>query len=163
MLCPSVSFVKKNFSFSFVNLALFYGCCNNCPRDDSPRRQLSKGLLSNDTVVQGDYCPMGLLSKKAFASEKLAKIDFSYFLLQVAIFIDYKRRQKSMWAALTLSAQTLDKSGLGLKYAWTTGPWTKVSLDNESLDIHPLNNLLFVAESVLVLLVSCVVLRVFVA
>ena len=38
------------------------GCCNNCPRDDSPRRQLSKGLLSKvrlskQTIVQGDFCP----------------------------------------------------------------------------------------------------------
>ena len=65
-------------------------CCNNCPRDDSPRRQLSKGLLSNDTVVQGDYCPMGLLSKEAFTSEKLAQIIFSYFLLEVTTFIDYR-------------------------------------------------------------------------
>ena len=35
---------------------------------------MSKGLLSNDTVVQGDYCPMGLLSKEVFTSEKLAQI-----------------------------------------------------------------------------------------
>ena len=32
-------------------------CCNNCPRDRCPRRQLSKVLLSNDTVVLADYCP----------------------------------------------------------------------------------------------------------
>ena len=71
-------------------------CCNNCPRDDSPRRQLSKGLLSNDTVVQGDYCPMGLLSKEAFTSEKLAQINFSYFLLEVTTFIDYRISKKIM-------------------------------------------------------------------
>ena len=39
-------------------------CCNNCPRDRCPRRQLSKGLLSNDIVVQADYCPRRLLSKE---------------------------------------------------------------------------------------------------
>ena len=72
------------------------GCCNNCPRDDSPRRQLSKGLLSNDTVVQGDYCPMRLLSKEAFTSEKLAQINFSYFLLEVTTFIDYRISKKIM-------------------------------------------------------------------
>ena len=66
-------------------------CCNNCPRDNSPRRQLSKGLLSNDTVVQGDYCPMRLLSKEAFTSEKLAQINFSYFLLEVITLIDYRK------------------------------------------------------------------------
>ena len=69
-------------------------CCNNCPRDDSPRRQLSKGILSNDTVVQGDYCPMGLLSKEAFTSEKLVQINFSYFLLEVTTFIDYRISKK---------------------------------------------------------------------
>ena len=37
---------------------------------------MSKGLLSNDTVVQGDFCPMGLLSKEAFTNEKLAQIIF---------------------------------------------------------------------------------------
>ena len=56
-------------------------CCNNCPRDRCPRRQLSKGILSNDTVVQGDYCPMRLLSKKAFTSKKLAQIDFSFLYI----------------------------------------------------------------------------------
>ena len=71
------------------------GCCNNCPRDDSPRRQLSKRLLSNDTVVQGDYCPMGLLSKEVFTSEKLAQIIFSYFLLEVTRFIDYRISKKN--------------------------------------------------------------------
>ena len=71
-------------------------CCNNCPRDGCPRRQLSKGLFSNDTVVQGDYCPMGLLSKEAFTSEKLAQIIFSYFLLEVTTFIDYRISKKIM-------------------------------------------------------------------
>ena len=33
---------------------------------------------------------MGLLSKEAFTSEKLAQIHFSYFLLEVTIFIDYR-------------------------------------------------------------------------
>ena len=65
-------------------------CCNNCPRDNSPRRQLSQGFLSNDTVVQGDYCSMGLLYKEVFTSEKLAKIIFSYFLLEVTTFINYR-------------------------------------------------------------------------
>ena len=55
------------------------GYCNNCPRDNLPRKQLSKGLLSNVTVVQADYCPRRLLSKEAFTSKKLAQIDFSFF------------------------------------------------------------------------------------
>ena len=53
-----------------------FGCCNNCPRDNSPRRQLSKGLLSNDTVVQGDYFPRRLLSKEAFTIKKLDLISY---------------------------------------------------------------------------------------
>ena len=60
-------------------------CCNNCPRDCCPRRQLSKGLLSNEPVVQADFCPRRLLSKEVFTSEKLTQIDFSYFLLEVTI------------------------------------------------------------------------------
>ena len=51
---------------------------------------LSKGPLSNDIVVQGDYCPRGLLSKEVFTSEKLAQIIFSSFLLEVTTFIDYR-------------------------------------------------------------------------
>ena len=109
-------------------------CCNNGPRDYSPRRQLSKGLFSNNIVVQGDYCPMGLLSKEAFNSEKLAQINFSYFLLEVTTFIDHRISKNIMWAALYLSTHTLDKSRLGLKSALTTVPWTKVSLDNRPLD-----------------------------
>ena len=76
-------------------------------------RQLSKGLLFNDTVVQGDYCPMGLLSKEAFASEKLTKMDFSNFLLQVAIFMDY-RMPKSNASSLKFV-----HSELGQKLPWT--------------------------------------------
>ena len=79
------------------NLAITFGlllhsnrCCNNCPRDRCPRRQLSKGLLSNDTVVQADYCPVGLLSKEAFVGEKLTQIVFSYFLLEDTTFINYR-------------------------------------------------------------------------
>ena len=56
------------------------GYCNNCPRDNLPRKQLSKGLLSNVTVVQADYCPRRLLSNEAFTSKKLAHIDFSFFI-----------------------------------------------------------------------------------
>ena len=68
----------------------FWGVAHNCPRDDNPRRQLSKGLLSNDTLVQGDYCPMGLLSKEAFTGEKLAQFIFSYFLLEDTAFINHR-------------------------------------------------------------------------
>ena len=69
-------------------------CCNNCPREDCSRRHLSKELLSNNTVVQVEYCQMGLLSKKAFTSEKIALIEFSYFLLEVTIYIDYRMLKK---------------------------------------------------------------------
>ena len=57
---------------------------------------MSKELLSINTVVQEDYCQMGLLSKKSFTSEKLALIEFSYFLLEVTIFIDYRMLKKIM-------------------------------------------------------------------
>ena len=69
----SALIVKTIFTFIAFNW-----CCNNCPRDDCPRRQLSKGLLSNDTVVQADFCPRRLLSKEAFTSKKLSQIDFSF-------------------------------------------------------------------------------------
>ena len=62
---------------------------NNCSRDNGPRRQSPKGFLSNETIVQVDYCPMVLLSKEAFTSEKLTQIDFSNFQLKVSIFVDY--------------------------------------------------------------------------
>ena len=48
---------KKNELMEFSFKLAGWGCCNNCPRDLCPRRQLSKGLLSNDTVVQADYSP----------------------------------------------------------------------------------------------------------
>ena len=54
------------------------------------KKTVVQGFLSNDTVVQGDYCPMELLSKEAFTSEELAQINFSYFLLEVTTFIDYR-------------------------------------------------------------------------
>ena len=55
----------------------------------------SKVLLSNDINAQEDYSPMVvLLSMEAFTSEKLAQIDFSYFLLEVTIFIDYRMPKK---------------------------------------------------------------------
>ena len=60
-------------------------CCNNCPKDHCPRRQLSKGVLSNDTVVQTDYCPRRFLSKEAFTSKKLAQINFSFSVLRLTI------------------------------------------------------------------------------
>ena len=91
---------KNFFDTNILSTKIFFEqnfwCCNNCPRDDSPRRQLSKGLLSNDTIVQGDYCPMGLFSKEAFTNEKLAQINFSYFLLEVTTFIDYRISKKIM-------------------------------------------------------------------
>ena len=34
-----------------------YGRCNNCPWGNCPRRKLSKGQFSKETVLQGDYCP----------------------------------------------------------------------------------------------------------
>ena len=123
-------------------------CCNNCPRDHSPRRQLSKGFLSNDTVVQGDYCPMGLFSNEAFTNEKLAQINFSYFLLEVTTFIDYRipkknnvsslifvkshLGQKSPWTKVCLDNCPLDKSLLGQLVPWTTVPWTIVATPFES-------------------------------
>ena len=69
---------------------------NNCSRDNSPRRQSPKGFLSNETIVQGDYCPMVQLSKEAFTSEKLAQIEFSYFLLEITTFIDHRISKKIM-------------------------------------------------------------------
>ena len=87
--------VKKNAAFRRYN---------NCPREDSPKRQLCKGFLSNDTVVQGNYCQMGPLSKEAFTSEKLAQIDLFYYLLEVAIFIFIEyRMSKTIRAIFTLS------------------------------------------------------------
>ena len=37
--------------------------------------------IAQGTIVQGDICQMGLMSEKAFTSEKLDLIDFFYFLL----------------------------------------------------------------------------------
>ena len=51
------------FHFSFITIIR---CCNNCPRGDCPRWQLSKGLLSKLTVVQGYFCPRRLFSKEDF-------------------------------------------------------------------------------------------------
>ena len=55
---------------------------------------MSKGLLSDDTFVQGDFGPMGLLPKEAFTSEKLAQIDFSHLILEVTILIDNRMQKK---------------------------------------------------------------------
>ena len=74
-------------------------------------QQLSKGYKSKetvvqetfvpDTVVQGDSCPMGLLSKEALTNEMLAQINFSDFLLEVTIFIDSLgnkiKKRKVVW------------------------------------------------------------------
>ena len=59
------------------------GCCNNCPRDDSPRRLLSKGLLSKgqfskQTFVQGDFCP-----RKRLLEVKTAHIIFFSFITRL--------------------------------------------------------------------------------
>ena len=75
-------------------LRLIWRCCNNCPRDRCPRRQLSKGLLSNDIVVQADFCPRRLLSKEVFNSEKLTQIDFSFFILRLTIQVCYILNKK---------------------------------------------------------------------
>ena len=40
---------------------------------------MSKELLSNDTHVQGDYCPTEILSKEAFTMEKLTQNDYVKF------------------------------------------------------------------------------------
>ena len=69
-------------------------CCNNCPRGDCPRWQLSKGLLSKLTVVQGYFCPRGLLSKEDFcprwqlSSETFVQGD-SYMYHCPRIFLTY--------------------------------------------------------------------------
>ena len=47
------------------------------------------GLLSNDLVVQADYCPRRMLSKETFASKTNAQIDFSAFLLRLTIQVCY--------------------------------------------------------------------------
>ena len=115
------------------------GCCNKCPGDDCPRRQLSKGLLSNDTVVQADYCPRRLLSKDVFTSKKFAQIDFSFFLLRLTIQVCYILKKNNMssfqhvkltpWTKVTLDKRLLGKLSLGQK-----STWTNVSLDNRPLD-----------------------------
>ena len=67
---------------------------------------------------------MGLLSKEAFTSEKLAQIIFSYFLLEVTTFIDYRISKKN-----NVNSLIFVNSHLGQK-----SPWTKVRLDNCPLD-----------------------------
>ena len=85
------------------------GCCNNCPRDRCPRRQLSKGLLSNDTVVQADSCPRRLLSKESFTSEKLAQIGFSFFLLRLSIQVCYIMNKRTPDSAYRLLSSLSNK------------------------------------------------------
>ena len=60
-----------------------FRCCHSCPR-----RPWSKGTNVQGTVVQGDFGPRRLLSKKAFTSDKLAQIiaklsfNFNYILVE---------------------------------------------------------------------------------
>ena len=55
---------------------------------------LSKGNLSKDTLVQGDFGPRRLLSKKALTRDKLAQIIFFYSLLDITILIDDKMTKR---------------------------------------------------------------------
>ena len=80
---------------------------------------------------------------KNFTTEKLAQIDFSYFLLEVTTFSDYRISkknnvnslifvnshlgQKSPWTKVCLDNCPLDKSLLGQLVPWTTVPWTIVA------------------------------------
>ena len=59
--------------------------------DHGPRGQMSKGQLSKEILVRGDF-----LSKEAFTSDKLAQIISFYSLLDVTILIDYKMTKKIM-------------------------------------------------------------------
>ena len=109
-------------------------CCNNCPRENCPRRQLSKGLLSNDTVVQADFCP-----RKRLLVKSLLKLIFLFSIETYHTCVLYSERKNNMssfhFVKLTpWTKVTLDKRLLGQLCHWTKVPWTTVTLDNRPLD-----------------------------
>ena len=56
--------------------------------DHGPRGQMSKGQLSKEILVQGDFCPRKLLPVISLLTL------FFYSLLDVTILIDYKMTKK---------------------------------------------------------------------
>ena len=81
--------------------------------------------LSKVTIAQWDICPRRVLTVRSLL--KLIYL-IVYCILPYSLIKEYQK--KTMVAALNLSSQTLVKSCLGLKSAWTTVPWTKVPLEN---------------------------------
>ena len=94
-------------------------------------------LLSNDTVFQGDPCPMGLLSKEAFTGEMLLIVK-SLFKLIFFIWYWKKIHEQSSIG----QTYALDKSHLGLTSACTVSTWTKLCMDNFHLGQSSLGYLL---------------------
>ena len=87
---------------------------------------------------------MTRLSKVTFLSEKLSQIDFSYFIMDITIIIDYRRKKNNVKSLRLQYAKVnfLDESLIGLKSDWTTGTWTIVSLENLFLGQSSLGQLL---------------------
>ena len=119
---------KINFSvrcFFSAICTLIYRCCNNCPRDHCPRRQLSKGLLSHDIVVKASFCPRKRLR---LLVKNLLKLIF-LFSIDTYQQVCYKV-EKIIWAAFPSSN----------RFHGQKCPWTNVRLENCPLDKSPFDN-----------------------
>lgn len=120
--------VPATCSITFRVFNTFTWRCNNCHR-----KQLSKGLLSNETVVKEDICPRTLLFKEAFTSEKLFQLIFFLHIWNI-IWMCYIMRKNIVnslrfvelisWPKVWNENSAMDKCLLGQLSPWKNHPWT---------------------------------------
>ena len=114
-------FIKGNF-----------WCWHICLRDCDPRRPWPKETIVQGTVVQGDIGPCKLLSKGAFTSDNLARIDF-FFVNSLEFTIANYEWKKILWTTINIwishllqksswSNVSMSKRLLGQRSPWAIFP-----------------------------------------
>ena len=76
------------------------------------KRLAGVATIVQGMIVKGDSCPWNCCPMTQMSKEKLAQIDLSFLLLEVAIFIDYRMPKIQCEQSKLCQTHNLDKNHL---------------------------------------------------